>query len=105
MRKYKWEKMPMGNSILRKRGWKVSYNPDTEASARLSRFGIINSFPVELFSDKKVSTQETALIIDGKYYILNGDFSKDYESIKSKKEAFQFYKSKEGEFGSAWSTE
>lgn len=103
-----WKPTEMGNYVLMRRGWAISYNPDISASAKLSPFGFLNDFPVEEFKTGTVSNEETALILNvkngNKYAILNGDFRKNYTKIKTKKDAIKFYKSKKDEFGSAWST-
>lgn len=94
----------MGNSILRKNGWSVSFNPDTEVSAQLSSIGFLNDFPMEQYQNGGVSNIETALLIDEEFYILNGDWRSNYEKLESKEDAVAFFKSKENEYGSAWST-
>ena len=57
------------NEVLEADGFFVSYNPDT--SGILCGFG----------AGDEIS--ETALIKEGKYFILNGDFRKDYSALAS----------------------
>ena len=99
--KMKWEKMPLGNSIMRKDGWKISFNPDTGLSARLSAVGFLNDLRV----GKRITKIETALIIGDEYYILNSDWRSNYETLSTVEEAMSFYRSKEKDFGSDWSTQ
>lgn len=49
---------------------------------------------------------ETALVIENKYKILNGDFRKEYEKLAPKglDACLKFYDEKKGEFGSSWSS-
>ena len=56
------------NMILHGDGFYISY----ATGAGLGRIG--------LFTGDN-SSDETALVIDGEYYILNGDFRKDYEKL------------------------
>lgn len=58
-----------------------------------------------MFSDHPAGDEETALIMDGEYYVLNGDFRKQYEKLSTKKEAKAFYDRNRKEHGSAWSTD
>lgn len=52
------------NFILKGKDFYISYNPNT------SSLGVFGG-----------DGEETALVKDDKYYILNGDFRKEYESI------------------------
>jgi hypothetical protein len=55
-------------------------------------------------------TEETALVKeeekDDVYYILNGDFRKEYEKLASRgfEACLRFFKEKEKHYGSEWST-
>ncbi len=86
-----------------RKGWYVSYNPDISFIEKNYPMGFVNTFPVELFKEGKVSNIETALVADGEFYILNGDWRKEYEKISSKKKALEFFRSKR-EFINPWST-
>lgn len=54
---------------------------------------------------------ETALVVHNdqernQYFILNGDFRKEYEALgDSLEKCFEFYKSKKEKYGSSWSTD
>ena len=93
-----------GNFILIKKGYYISYNPNTNANPlglNLNVFGGLMGSIIgkEIESDGRA---ETALCKDGNYFILNGDFRKDYEKCKSYAECLKFFKSKE-KFKSGWS--
>lgn len=57
------------NWMLKMDGWHISYNRDT---SNLGGF---------MVGDQE---QETAICVDGNYYILNGDFRQEYESLSEK---------------------
>lgn len=84
------------NFILRGDGFKISYNPDTQSST------IIDCFSGDKNADG--SYQETALLYKGNFYILNGDFRKEYEELvpKGYQACYDFFLSK-SEFKSSWS--
>ena len=72
----------------------VSYNPDTTAA-----FGAIS-----LFAGDGVG-EETALCIDGKYFILNGDFRKEYEdAIDNVDHCRAIYDKNKAEHDSSWTS-
>lgn len=83
-----------GNFILRdkKETFFISYNPNTSNTCG---FG-------EVFAGD--TKDETALVKEDQFYILNGDWREDYEKLIDKgfDECFKFYESK-GEFKSSWS--
>lgn len=100
--KLNWVKTDVGNVVLEFSGGYISYNPNvgsSELGEAFKSFGYV----LGLESSKK----ETALKIEGVWYILNGDFRKDYEKLLSKGAVamVKFYKSKKKEFGSFWSTD
>ena len=64
----KWERSANGrNLVLEGKGFALSYNPDT------SFLGI--------FASDEGGSDETALIKEDTYYILNGDFREEYEAV------------------------
>lgn len=77
-----------GNYVLDCGGFWISYNPD----------------PSLLGSDN--GSDETALVHDGRFYILNGDFRADYERLAPKgiQACLDFFRDKQEEFGSSWTT-
>lgn len=79
------------NYVVEGDGFYISYNP--------------GDFVLDCFS-ADTGGDETALIKNGIFYILNGDWRTDYESLVT--EGFEiclnFFKSKETEHGSSWST-
>lgn len=98
------------NYVLKGRGFYISYNPDTNVAGKglgmlLNMLG--NAFEETLEDDGRA---ETALVVtEGRnkgFYILNGDFRKQYEKIYSKgfKECHKFYLSKV-KHRSNWSTD
>ena len=77
--------------ILEGEGFYVSYNPSVYG-------GLLNE-----------PTEETALVKDGEekaYYILNGDFRKQYEKLVPRGfcVCYGFYLINKGLYGSKWST-
>jgi len=70
----------------------ISYNSDT------------SNAPAMFMGDE---LQETALCKDGKFFILNGDWRRQYEKIADKGfwACYQFYLLHKDEHGSSWSNE
>jgi len=66
----KWEETGGGNIVLEADGFRISYNDFTSNS----------EFWIPSFASDE-GQPETAICVDGKYYILNGDFRKEYESL------------------------
>lgn len=93
----KWENGIMGNLVLRGKNYYISYadiknNADIRALGKMcnikeSRNGI-----------------ETALCYDNKFYILNGDFRKEYEGCMCAEDCMEVYK-KNIKHRSEWSTD
>ena len=80
------------NFTLKGKGFLISYNPYTG--------GIFQAFA----GDNGIGSAETAIIHKNKFYILNGDFRKEYEKRidKGYKCCKEFFNSKK-EFESSWS--
>lgn len=74
----KWNSTGGSNYVLQKKNWYISYNPCPG--------GIISSFRSD------TGGAETAICTKGEFYILNGDFRKQYEKVKSLKEAMAIFK-------------
>ena len=92
----KWEKTGMlgsQNYVLEGDGFYISYNPDLNASYFGSSFGSDNGGP------------ETALCRDGNFYILNGDWRKQYEKLVPLgwDPCKQFYNQQSAHAESSWS--
>ena len=90
------------NFVLSGKGFYISYNPDSQRSYFGARFDqIINEF-----NGKNDGGEETALVKNRKYYVLNGDFRKEYEKLLGKgfKKCKEFFDSKK-EFKSSFSIE
>lgn len=71
-----WKKLDV-NSILYgddKHTWWISYNPSSR-----NTFGAAEFFYADSDTD-----EETALVKNNKFYILNGDWRKEYEAIIDK---------------------
>lgn len=87
----KWKRTGGGNSILEGKNFYISYNSNPGMGLWL--------FASDNHSD------ETALCKDNEFYILNGDFKKEYEKLINKGFAAckRFYEQKKEEFGSSWS--
>ena len=75
MTKNQWKPGPgrSGNLVLEGKGYHISYLPKNGSIGIL-----IPSFASDGNGD------ETALCVDGNYYILNGDFRKEYEKVINK---------------------
>lgn len=73
-----------GNHLCERKNFKISFSPNTANMGVWSGTG-----------------PETALIVDGVYYILDGDFRKEYEG-KTLAEAVQFFNDN-AEHKSRWS--
>ena len=73
-KKITWEKGEK-NSLLRGKNFTVSYNPNT----RSDQTGAIFDDLLNGIMGTNGGGEETALIKDKKFYILNGDFRKEYE--------------------------
>ncbi len=108
MKKIEWEKFKAGlmsseNYVLQGKEFYISYNKNV----RSSRLGgllddILHSAVGE---DKNYTGEETALVKkgeDNKFYILNGDFRKEYEKVFTKgfKACYKFYLKNKKEKGS-----
>jgi hypothetical protein len=89
---YAWVRIN-GNSILEGDGFHISYNPST-----------LMDIPV--FAGDG-SGEETALCVDDKFYILNGDFRKEYEKAFEKGLAacVKVFQKHEHEYKSSWSND
>ena len=90
----KWKTTDMGNQVLDGKGFHISYN--ASPGVGVGMWG----------SDD--GSDETALVNHkGKriYYILNGDFRKDYEKLVKKgyKACKEFYNNNKEKFDSSWS--
>lgn len=92
-----WEKMTnflgvQSNSVIRGKGFFVSYNPNTASSGKVWQGS---------------SLTETALCKPGKYYVLDGDFRKQYEELIDKgwKACKKFYDDNKELYDSKWSSD
>ena len=95
------------NYILKGNGFYVSYNPDTGRSKIGAMFDdVLNMFRA-ILGEPLGGGEETALVKDDKFYILNGDFRKEYEKLISKgfDACYKFYLKKKKKYGSSFSTE
>ena len=84
----KWKDMGH-NFVLELKDCAISYNPCP------------NSMSLGWGSD--TGGAETALIKNGNYLILNGDFRKNYEKCKNYTECLKFFNSKKAKYESSWS--
>jgi len=112
-RRVRWENLH-DNEVLKMKDFYISYNPDTNASkaglgAAWNSFGSLIGVLVrkELEDDGRAETALVKISSKGNtFYILNGDFRKEYEKLALKGFAacLKFYKSKP-QFRSNWSTD
>lgn len=95
--------MNVPNYLLNGDGFYISYNPDTANSHTLTDLA-------NMFGGDVKDGEETALVHkeNGKrvYRILTGDFRDEYEKLYTKgfKACYDFFKSKQKEYGNNWST-
>lgn len=113
MKKKEWKKFN-DNEILEGRGFFISYNPNTNLSK--SGLGkVYNLMGAQIGHITGITLEddgraETALVKKNnetrprKFYILNGDFRKEYSELVPKgfKTCYKFFNSK-SEFKSGWS--
>lgn len=80
------------NIQLEMDGFYISYNGDTGAD-------------IPIFAGDEPA--ETALVKDGRYYILNGDWRYSYERLVDKgfDACYRFYLKQKGKHGSSWSND
>jgi len=95
----KFIKTGRGNEVLNFDWGYISYNPDTSTGNPMA--GFFSMLGDSLGID---SEEETALVIDGKFKILKGDFRREYEKCRNKEEALEIY-NKNIDQKSDWSTE
>lgn len=96
-----WVKLDR-NSVLNGDGFYISYNPstgDTAMGSLLTDFGNIMGGELE-------DGEETALVKDGVFSILSGDWRNDYEKLVDKgyDACYKFFKTKQKKYGNNWST-
>lgn len=79
-------------------GFFISYNPNTS-----NTFGL--TFVSALFAGDGDTPAETAIVKDGDFYILNGDFRERYRPLVPQgfDACLKFYKANMAEHGSSWS--
>jgi len=82
MEKVKWTKLKTDgvsstNFVLKGKGFAISYNPKPNSTPMIAS---MDSFLGSMLGGG-VGSEETALIKNGKYYILDGDFRKEYAKV------------------------
>lgn len=85
----KYKQTGMGNEILEHKTFFISFKKGGTA--------LIPIWEADGKSD------ETALVKGSNYYILNGDFRKEYAKLKSWKSAYAFFLKKAKKYKSSWS--
>lgn len=70
----------------------VSYLPDQ---------GEADFFNV--FTGASSGQDETALVVKGQFFILNGDWREEYAKCSSLEERMELFEENKGEYGSLWS--
>lgn len=89
----KWEKI-INNEILQFDGYYISYNPDTQKD-HLGMTGIANMMASLVDPDLSFKDGEETALYNEKtsvWYILEGDFRKEYEACNSFEECLEVYK-------------
>lgn len=89
----KWKRTVMGDAILDCGDFFISYRGNTRSVMGITAFAGDNG------------GAETALIKGNDYYILNGDFRKEYEKVADKgfEECVKFFNTKKEKHESSWS--
>lgn len=95
----KFVKTGRGNEVLAFDWGYISYNPDTSIGNPMA--GLFSMLGDSLGIE---SVEETALVVEGKFKILKGDFRKEYTKCKTLEEALKVY-NKNIDQKSDWSTE
>jgi hypothetical protein len=107
----KWE-AGLNNEVLQGDGFYISYNSHTGRHAYSSVLTVVGNILKKLHGDGKYlkNGEETALVLESlngrrAFYILEGDFRKEYEKLLDKgfETCKKFYDSKP-ELHSNWST-
>lgn len=82
----KWEKLS-SNYVLKGKGYYISYNPCIEPNPFDEGLGLLG------VAESRIGLDETALRDEKNniWYILNGDFRKEYEKCRSLKECIKVY--------------
>jgi hypothetical protein len=100
---YEFEMTPHGNELLTAGDLTISYR-SAAGFASMGGFGAVRS----LFGPE-TGQGETALVLGGEYFILNGDFRAEYREILSAGEGTEgclaFYRKMRGGNGSSWSND
>jgi hypothetical protein len=82
----------MGNNVVTPMdGFSISYNPNT-----------LVFMPKTPAWAQQVPSVETALLVDGKFYILNGNHVEEYKKLGTLKKCMQYFNEHEKE-KSVWS--
>lgn len=95
-----WIQTGHGNSIVEGEGYYLSYNPRIGS-------GLINVMGMALGIEDRSGDDETALYVEStnKWYILNGDFRKEYERCENLDECLLVYEAHKDNHRSDWSTD
>lgn len=96
----KWKKLER-NVILNRRGYYISYNPDTNSTEEGMMLNLLGNV---LGGLDRTGAPETALCKNGDFKILHGDFRKQYEKCKSYTACVAFFKKNAKKHGSDWTT-
>ena len=92
-----------GNNQVMIAEWgRISYNPNTN-NDRLA--GVITTI-CNILGSEVADGEETALYDGDTWYILTGDFRKEYEErFPDLQKCLEFYESKKGKYRNSWSTD
>ncbi len=104
----KWTPTGQGNLLLTGDNFVISYRDFSDEAESDGLVDLLAGLATALSgnSEHTKKQKETALCSpDGKFYILNGDFRKDYEGIASQgyDACLTFYKSQMEDHNSVWS--
>jgi hypothetical protein len=87
------------NEVIKRKGYFISYNPMPGRG--------ISFWEGDNKSEETALAKETCKECGTHYYILNGDFRKEYQKLISKgfNACLKFYNSKKAKYNSSWTTE
>jgi len=94
------------NMILQQTGFYISYNPSIEKMIADEIITSITTIPPREGKDETAIVVPSAGKIPYDFFILNGDFRKEYEEIGDDlKECIKFYLKNKEQYGSKFSTD
>ena len=82
---------------------KIDNNIILEKNKNTNKYFYISYAEAPVMADNQ--SDETALCVDDEFYILNGDYRKQYEPVTTRQEAMDIYNKYKDKNRSRWSTD